>query len=167
MANFSHRTTPFNTLDSRYVPYRVTFQTVHPKSHMGGKYSHSCSVWTRHYTGFTPNNRDYTLRPHGFLGCTAPTWLFGCTAIFDKPYATFVTLWLTLFTVTAYRVSLFYNTLLFAELFPYLIIRRHALLHFAQNLSPPDVKSNTRTHSPLWQPFNISTAVNRWVHHVP
>ena len=68
-------------------------------------------------------------------------------AIFDKPYATFVNLWLTLFTVTAY-LTLFYNTLLFAEPFPHLILRWHTLLHFAhtlntvqQNLSPRDGKS--------------------------
>ena len=32
--------TTFDTFDNRYVPYRVTFQTVHPKSHMGEMYSH-------------------------------------------------------------------------------------------------------------------------------
>ena len=46
--------------------------------------------------------------------------------IFDKPYATFVNLWLTLFTVTAY-LTLFYNTWLFAEPFPHLILRWHTM----------------------------------------
>ena len=48
VANFSHRMTPYDTFVNRYVPYRITFQTVHPKSHLGAKYSHGCSVWTRH-----------------------------------------------------------------------------------------------------------------------
>ena len=36
---------PFGTFDNRYVTtvtYHVTFQTVHPKRHVGAKYSHSC-----------------------------------------------------------------------------------------------------------------------------
>ena len=45
VANFSHRTTPLTNV---YVPYRVTSQTVHHKSHVSAKYSHGCSVWTRH-----------------------------------------------------------------------------------------------------------------------
>ena len=48
MDNFSHRLL-YETFDNRYVSYRVTFQTVHLKSHAGAKYSHGCSVWTSHY----------------------------------------------------------------------------------------------------------------------
>ena len=36
--------TPFDTFGNRYVPYRITFQPVHPKSHVVAKYSHGCSV---------------------------------------------------------------------------------------------------------------------------
>ena len=35
-----YRTTPYDSFVNRYVPYGVTFQTVHPKSHVGVKYSH-------------------------------------------------------------------------------------------------------------------------------
>ena len=45
---------PYDTFDNRYLPYRVTFQTVHTKNHVGAKYSHGCSMWTRHYAWFTP-----------------------------------------------------------------------------------------------------------------
>ena len=44
---FRHLSTPLTTVIT-YVPYRVTFQTVHPKRHMDAKYSHGCLVWTRH-----------------------------------------------------------------------------------------------------------------------
>ena len=31
---------PYDIFDKRYVPHRVTFPTVRPKSHVGAKYSH-------------------------------------------------------------------------------------------------------------------------------
>ena len=43
MGNFSHHTTPFNTFDNRYVPYRVSFQAVHPKNNVNANYSHGYS----------------------------------------------------------------------------------------------------------------------------
>ena len=43
-----HCLASYDTFDNSYVPYRDTFQTVHPKNHTGAMYNHGCSVLPRH-----------------------------------------------------------------------------------------------------------------------